>query len=382
MKKPPCQVAPPQSRFRSRQAKVTTQQDPDKLDQLKAQLPHYLERYHTDRIAKRSPHKLMLHCPFHEDRSPSFTADDSKGTWLFKCFSCGRAGSLIDLHAECASLKPRTAEALQSTAQAVGMEFSLSPALTPAERKQWARRKQDAERAHAKHQKKATQQKLLTDHQQRTLPDKLKPYLSKDWRADLWHSSPIWTETPSDSTLTFLNILFPPGALLWMGEPYDTGQEKHRRHFKTCQEWLKVSPLPPRLAAGCFRPDSYSRSIANLESSSFLIIESDDLIGRKPTNAGERAQNKALSYALALYCQDKLGLHLRAVIDTGNKSLHLWFDRPPAKELAAIRQLAPGLRIDTGLLDSCATAPLRMPGCIHEKTHLPATLLYLDLPAS
>ncbi|MDB4485762.1 CHC2 zinc finger domain-containing protein, partial [bacterium] len=268
MKKPPSQVAPPQSRFRSRQAKVTTQQDPDKLDQLKALLPHYLERYHTDRITKRSPHKLTLHCPFHEDRSPSFTADDSKGTWLFKCFSCGRAGSLIDLHAEIALLKPRTAEALQSTAQAVGMELPQSPALTHAERKQWALKRREAERSHAEQQKKAKQQKLLTDHQQRTLSDKLKPYLSTDWRADLWHSSPLWTETPNDSTLVFLSTLFPPDALLWMGEPYDTGQEKHRSHFKTCQEWLKVTPLPPRLAAGCFRADSYSRSIVNLESSS------------------------------------------------------------------------------------------------------------------
>jgi hypothetical protein len=167
-----------------------------------------------------------------------------------------------------------------------------------------------------------------------------------------------------------------------MGTPFDTGREKHRENFRTTQEWIEADSLPPRIAAGAFRPGSFSRSKENLDRSSFLIIESDDLIGKKPTNANERNENKALSYALAGYCQQELGLHLRAVIDTGNKSLHLWFDRPPLKALEAVRILAPGLRIDTVLLDSCATAPLRMPGCIHEKTQLPATLLYLDHAAS
>jgi hypothetical protein len=169
-----------------------------------------------------------------------------------------------------------------------------------------------------------------------------------------------------------------------MGEPFDTGRESHQKNFKLTQDWLKEKSLPPRIAAGHFRPGSFSRSKENLDdsSSSLFIIESDDLIGHKPTNAGERNENKALSYTLAGYCQQELGLHLRAVIDTGNKSLHLWFDQPPPEALAAVRMLAPGLRIDTGLLDSCATAPLRMPGCLHEKTHLPATLLYLDQAAS
>jgi hypothetical protein len=167
-----------------------------------------------------------------------------------------------------------------------------------------------------------------------------------------------------------------------MGQPYESGKEKHRANFKTCREWLSSDYLPSRIAAGHFKPGSFSRSEENLEDSSFLIVESDDLIGKKPTDAGERNENKSLSYALAGYCQKELGLHLRAVIDTGNKSLHLWFDRPPPNALAAVRTLAAGLRIDTGLLDSCATAPLRMPGCIHEKTKLPATLLYLNHAAS
>ena len=32
-------------------------------------------------------------CPFHNDRSPSFAVNPSKG--IFKCFSCGKAGTAV-----------------------------------------------------------------------------------------------------------------------------------------------------------------------------------------------------------------------------------------------------------------------------------------------
>ncbi|MDB4313974.1 CHC2 zinc finger domain-containing protein [Akkermansiaceae bacterium] len=382
MKKPPFRVAPSQSQFRSRQAKVTTQDHTDKLDQIKEMLPHYLERYWLEKIYRKTETSFQLHCPFHEDKTPSFTADNKKGTWLFKCFSCGRAGSVIDLHAGTAGLDPRSYDAIQATAQAVGIELGQSTPPSPAERREWAIRRREAAKQARDNARKKEEQEKLTTYQRQTLLQKLQPYLSDDWRADLYHSSPLWTETPEESVSAFVGNLFPLDEIIWMGETYDTGQERHRENFRTTREWLKETSLPPRIAAGTFRPGSFSRSKDNLESSPFLIIESDDLIGKKPTNAGERNENKSLSYALAGYCQQELGLHLRAVIDTGNKSLHLWFDQPPPKALAAVRMLAPGLCIDTGLLDSCATAPLRMPGCLHEKTHLPATLLYLNHAAS
>lgn len=378
MKKPPVKVAPSQSRFHVRQQKVTTQYHDLKLDQIKEMLPYYLERYWPEKIHRKTESSFQLHCPFHEDKTPSFFADNSKGTWLFKCFSCRRAGSVIDLHSEEAGHDLRSYEAIKATANAVNVQLAQTPIPSLAERREWARTRREAESQALALSKAKEDQRKLTRHQRETLSQKLSPYLSTDWRADLWHRSPIWAETPEESSSAFVSHLFPPDAVLWMGEPYDTGKERHRENFKTCREWLALDSLPSRIASGHFRPGSISRSKENLLTPSFVIIESDDLIGHKPTNAGERAQNRALSYALAGYCQQELGLHLRAVIDTGNKSLHLWFDRPPPKALAAVRTLAPGLRIDTGLLESCATAPLRMPGCLHEKTHLPATLLYLD----
>lgn len=378
MKKPPVKVTLSHCRIAARLEKDTAHNHEHKLDQLKEMLPYYLERYCAKNIHSRTESSFTLHCPFHEDRTPSFTADIKKGTWLFKCFSCGRGGSIIDLHAESSGIDPRSFESIKSTAQAVGLHFDLSTNQTPAERKKWAQQKKQAALRHHAQQEEQENLEILKEHQRETLNQKLAPYLSDNWRADLWHSSPIWTETPEESPSAFLGTLFPPEAILWMGDPYNTGKEKHRRNFKTCQEWLSVDTLPFRVAAGTFAAGSFSRSKDNLETSPFIVIESDDIIGQKPTNADEREKNKALSCALAGYCRHELGLHLRAAIDSGNKSLHLWFDRPPPKALAAVRTLAPGLHIDTGLLDSCATAPLRMPCCIHEKTKRPAILLYLS----
>ena len=40
--------------------------------------------------------KLMVSCPFHDDKTPSLSVDVHKGLW--KCFSCGEGGTVIDLY--------------------------------------------------------------------------------------------------------------------------------------------------------------------------------------------------------------------------------------------------------------------------------------------
>lgn len=43
-------------------------------------------------------HEFKACCPFHADRSPSFTLyRDGGGTWRFHCFGCGAAGDVLDL---------------------------------------------------------------------------------------------------------------------------------------------------------------------------------------------------------------------------------------------------------------------------------------------
>ena len=348
------------------------------LDHLKDALPVYLDRYHRDRITRSQPGSIHMRCPFHRDKHPSFSADNRKGTWLFKCFSCQASGSILDLHAHSSDHRANSRENIESTAQAVGLTLPDMAELTPLERKQWRDRRRQAEERERKQIQQKSRDKQITSQIKRILESKLAPYISGDWQADLWDTSPIRFDHPEAIPHDFIRTLFKPDDILWLGFPYDTGEAHHAVHFRTCKEWLKLDTLPPRIAAGTFHQGSISRSLTSVKTAPFIIIESDELIGHKPTTSEGKAENKALSSALIGYAQDRLGLTLRAVIDTGNKSLHAWMDRPPPDALAAIKRMAAGLRIDRAILDHGQAAPLRMPHCIHEKTNQPARLLYLN----
>ncbi|MCP5537540.1 MAG: hypothetical protein H7A51_15065 [Akkermansiaceae bacterium] len=243
--------------------------------------------------------------------------------------------------------------------------------LTPEAKRQWAEQRR-------REKLRITKQEKLTERIQEILEGKLSPYLSNDWQADLWHASPIRFDHSEAAPHDFIASLFKPDDVLWLGDTYDTGKPEHAANFKTCRDWLTIARLPHRIAAGTFHPGTISRCKEYVKSSPFILLESDELIGRKPSTPEERERNKALSSALIGYAKDKLGLTLRAVIDTGNRSLHAWYDRPPEPAMNAIHKMAAGLRIDKAVLDSCQAAPLRMPHCIHEKTNHPARLLYLN----
>lgn len=250
--------------------------------------------------------------------------------------------------------------------------------LTPEEKRQWAKEKRERELAARREQLRITDQNNLTARIQQIRERMLAPYLSSGWKADLWHSSEIRLDDPGTEPHEFITALFKPEDSLWMGDRFDTGKPKHAANFKTCREWLKLDVLPPRIAAGTFHPGSISRGRDSVKTSSFIILECDDIIGHEPRTPEEKERNKSLSHALNLYAQDKLGLTLRAVIDTSNKSLHAWYDRPPEPAMNALRKMAAGLRIDQCILENCPYSPLRMPHCIHEKTNTPARLLYLN----
>jgi len=206
----------------------------------------------------------------------------------------------------------------------------------------------------------------------------LEPYLSESWRADFWHDSPVILDFPvaGDAHL-MVRGLYRPEDVLWIGGQFDSGKPQHEANFRTTTEWIELETLPPRIASGTFKQGSISRSDSNLISSPFIVIESDDLIGHKPDDDVEREWNKRLCAALILLCRDRLKLSLRAVIDTGGKSLHGWFDRPSPDAVEALMSIAQGLAIDDAVVTR-ASNPLRLPGCIHQKTSKPARLLYLN----
>jgi DNA primase len=46
-------------------------------------------------LKKRGVNFLGL-CPFHNEKTPSFTVSPSKG--IFKCFGCGKGGNSVSFH--------------------------------------------------------------------------------------------------------------------------------------------------------------------------------------------------------------------------------------------------------------------------------------------
>jgi DNA primase len=86
---------------------------------------------------KRTGHDSMSGlCPFHQEKSPSFSVSPSKG--VFYCFGCGKGGDAITFLRELESLS--YVEAIERLAQAAGVQLRFEGD-SPADRRAAERRK-------------------------------------------------------------------------------------------------------------------------------------------------------------------------------------------------------------------------------------------------
>ena len=181
---------------------------------------------------------------------------------------------------------------------------------------------------------------------------------------DLCRMSPTSLVGIKDADLWrhFLRI-FHPDDVVWIGDKTDSGAQRNARNFRTTSEWLKSASRPgPRIAPATFKAGSYSRTKENVEAHRLFVVEHDRL--------GIREQCSIIQY-LRRWCR------LRAVIFTGNKSLHAWFDLPDAGTLERLRVMLPAWGTDDAGFSP--NQPFRMPATIHEKSGRYADLLYLDV---
>ena len=212
------------------------------------------------------------------------------------------------------------------------------------------------------------------------LPEILAQSSPRDWRASLKRESHVVLDSSSGRDwATMLKCLFPMSSNVFIGDIFNSGEERGKGHFRRVSEWLTFTSLPgPRTTASTFPEGNLLRKKECVLERLYLIIESDDLIGRSPKNAKECEENKAASVALFQWLRNELGMQLGAVVDTGHRSLHGWFKMPERTELfSELLEIAPSLRIDPNLFHQ-PNAPVRLPGCIHKKTRNPAQLLFVD----
>ena len=287
---------------------------------------------------------------------------DKKGVHLYYNQSSERFGCIAH-------------QADESHNKAIWAHAGITKELTDEEKAEWRRRKDEENARQCKLLlAKAQERKVM-----RKMPEFLNPYVVDDWYLEFLDQSPIRFRDNESLRHEFILRLFYMDDILWLGDDrYQTGKPQHAANFRTCADWLKLAKLPQMIAAGVFDSGSISRGKDFVKLSPYIVIECDEIIGREPTTPAEKAENKKLGAALIRYAQDRLGLILRAVIDTGNKSLHAWFDRPSQADFEALSSKAKALCIDKGVLDNCQFSPLRLPGCVHHKSPTTASLIYLN----
>lgn len=178
--------------------------------------------------------------------------------------------------------------------------------------------------------------------------------------ADMWEDSPVrlTNEIQDDSKL--LLSLFDNNDVVWVGDVMDSGKTDNLINFRTVESWKNEEVLKNFTCPSTFKPESFSRSNSNVVSRKFLVIESDIL-----------SQDDIC--AVFKWC--RRFMKLRAVVFTGGKSLHGWFDFPSAPTLEVLKQILPILDCDEALFKPAQ--PVRLPGVMRNDKY--QTLLYLDL---
>jgi len=171
-------------------------------------------------------------------------------------------------------------------------------------------------------------------------------------------------EDPAEQARAVLR-LFPEGDVLWIGDHKDSGNPRHRHHFRTAAEWIRgrLCPAGPRICPSSFRPGVFRRTQGNVLKRRFLVIESDSL------GYGEQG---------ALFAWLRSQLRLRAVIDTRGRSLHGWFESPGP---GLLREIRLALGSVAGLVDPALfnpAQPCRLPGWPRADSGLVPDLIFLD----
>jgi hypothetical protein len=167
------------------------------------------------------------------------------------------------------------------------------------------------------------------------------------------------------SSAEFIEAMFRPDDVIWVGTKFDSGSESHRNHFRSVSAWCNdgISPRFELTLPNAFQPGSYSRSIENIRDLRYFVLESDSL-GRDGTRA------------MAEMVIDKFKIKLKAVVFSGNHSDHLWFEHPGLEWLKPRAKLFEAMGFDPKVVRPHQT--VRLAGAINCKTGGYQSLVWFD----
>jgi hypothetical protein len=171
-----------------------------------------------------------------------------------------------------------------------------------------------------------------------------------DYETELWHTSPI--ELPGDPRedfRLFMDRMWHPDDIVWNGEVEDSGRSEMGVHWRRAADC--DVPLGRFTSGSTYQPDTVSRAAVNVHTARYLVLESDTL---PPWGMIALAKELTAPWPLCY------GLSMRAMVWTGGKSIHVWFDRPPQARIVSLKTVAPFIGLDPKTFHT--TQPVRMPG--------------------
>lgn len=298
--------------------------------------------------------KLQSRCP-----ACHAVGNDRAGEHLFLNLQTGAWGCTVF---------PGDGEHRKEIFALVGVKSDRPPASTSTLRQNAAHERAEAE-------KRA--------HSRQSIIDARKAFMGR-WG---WGPVAVWEDSPQiiDQPLVeydprfFIQSLFAQNAIVWTGEVFHSGT-RHADHFRTTAEWQAADEhsVGPMISPAIWKPGAVNRTAENVLSSPFVILDFDELDCAPPSTpeAIEELQRFALTTVRWLR---SLGWNLAAIVHTGNKSLHCWFQDPGKAALTSLREMAPALGIDAGLIGQ-PSHPCRLPGQKHAKSGGMSRVLWLQTP--
>lgn len=203
-----------------------------------------------------------------------------------------------------------------------------------------------------------------------------------------WLPEDVWEDSPQriDCDLVeycpnyFLASLFKEQDNLWTGDVHESGGEHHGSRWRTCEHWYSHDGrIGPMTTPAVWESGAISRSAANVLAAPYTVLDFDGFDGVQPVTKEQIDRHIEDSLALVRWLRESLHWNLAAILNTGGKSIHAWFETPSEEVIQSLRDASSALGIDSGLVGR-PEHPCRLPGQIHAKSGLLSHVLWLSYP--
>lgn len=172
-------------------------------------------------------------------------------------------------------------------------------------------------------------------------------------------------DVPQHLQHLLLFCLYEPDDVLWVADELWQSGPGHRGHFRYVSDLIADRANPGRYTCpSTFQEGAYRRKAEFVQTPKYLVVESDSL-----THDESGAVFNWMKQA---------GHVLRAIVDTGNKSIHGWFERPAEDAIPSLRRDLIHLGCDPKMF--CISQPCRLPGAIRPETRKFQRLIYFNHP--